>query len=253
MSGSRARLAVGWSVIALAAALVALPAGVGAQAARPEPPVAEAEGTDATAPVEIDGETLFRVRGISAYPAERRAREIAARIRDAARDPRASPTAVQVVEGEGRSSVVLGPRVILDVFDEDALIERFDRPALARGYSIRIGEALTAYRQRRTPRVLLVNTLYALGATVALAGLWLGIRRGFRRLEDALERGHRARQAGIRVQAVDVLQPSRVLAVLRAALGAVRVLLVVGVLYAYLDYVLELYPWTSPKRQIAGP
>src|SRR5262249_46974395 len=135
-----------------------------------------------------------------------------------------------------------------DVFDEDARIERFDRPTLARGYSIRIGEALTAYRQSRTPRVLLINTLYALGATVALAGLWLGIRRGFRRLEDALERAHRTRQAGIRVQAVDVLKPERVLAGLRAALRALRVLVVVGILYAYLDFVLELYPWT---RQLA--
>ena len=40
---------------------------------------------DATlAPVVIDGETLFSVRGLSTFPAERRAREIAERIRELA-------------------------------------------------------------------------------------------------------------------------------------------------------------------------
>jgi small-conductance mechanosensitive channel len=235
---------MGWLVVALVAALLALPAPAGAQA----PPATEVEVTDPTAPVVIDGETLFRVRGISSYPPERRASEIGARIRDAARDPRASPAAVQVVEAEGRSSIVLGPRVILDVFDEDARVERFDRPTLARAYSIRVGEALTAYRESRTVRALVVNTLYAVGATVVLVGLLLGIRGGFRRLQGALERRHRARPGGIRVQAVDVLHASRVLNVLLATLRAVRALVVLAVLFAYLDFVLELYPWT---RQLA--
>src|SRR5262245_16132273 len=240
MSGSGTRTGMRWPVVALVAALLALPPSAGAQA----PPATEAEVTDPTAPVVIDGETLFRVRGISAYTPERRASEIAGRIRDAARDPRASPAAVQVVEAEGRSSIALGPRVILDVFDEDARVERFDRPTLARAYSIRVGEALTAYRQGRTPRALGVSTLYALGATVVLVGLLLGIRRGFRRLQGALERRHQARPGGIRVQAVDVLPPSRVLSVLLSALRAARLLVVLGALYAYLDFVLELYPWT---------
>jgi small-conductance mechanosensitive channel len=151
---------------------------------------------------------------------------------------------VQVVEAQGRSSIVLGSRVILDVFDEDARVERFDRPTLARAYSIRVGEALTAYRQGRTPRALVVSTVYALGATVVLVGLLLGIRRGFRRLHGALERRHQARPGGIRVQAVDVLPSSQVLGVLLSALRAARFLVVLGVLYAYLDFVLELYPWT---------
>jgi small-conductance mechanosensitive channel len=233
-------MSMGWPVVALVAALLAIPASAGAQAS----PATEVEVTDPTAPVVIDGETLFRVRGISAYTPERRASEIAARIRDAARDPRASPAAVQVVEAEGRSSIVLGPRVILDVFDEDARVERFDRPTLARAYSIRVGEALTAYRQGRTPRALMVSTVYALGATAVLVGLLLGIRRGFRRLQGALERRHQVRPGSIRVQAVDVLPSSRVLDVLLSALRAARFLVALAVLYAYLDFVLELYPWT---------
>src|SRR6185436_18148648 len=39
-----------------------------------------------TAPVMVDGVTLFRVRGVSSYPAERRAAEIAKRIADVAGD-----------------------------------------------------------------------------------------------------------------------------------------------------------------------
>src|SRR5213596_1774649 len=46
---------------------------------------ADAPGT-ATAPVVVDGVTLFRVRGLSAYPADERASVIADRIRAAAAD-----------------------------------------------------------------------------------------------------------------------------------------------------------------------
>src|SRR5262245_44128921 len=47
---------------------------------------AESAADQPTAPVVIDGATLFRVRGVSAYPAERRAAEIADRIKGLAAD-----------------------------------------------------------------------------------------------------------------------------------------------------------------------
>ena len=46
---------------------------------------ADAPGA-ATAPVVVDGVTLFRVRGLSAYPADERASVIADRVRAAAAD-----------------------------------------------------------------------------------------------------------------------------------------------------------------------
>src|SRR5690349_10042745 len=45
---------------------------------------AESAVEQPTAPVVVDGVTLFRVRGVSSYPPERRAAEIAKRITDVA-------------------------------------------------------------------------------------------------------------------------------------------------------------------------
>src|SRR2546422_7020689 len=60
---------------------------------------ADAPGT-ATAPVVVDGATLFRVRGLSAYPADERASVIADRVRAAAADRGAAIDTLRVVPGE---------------------------------------------------------------------------------------------------------------------------------------------------------
>src|SRR5207245_11576324 len=57
---------------------------------------ADAPGT-ATAPVVVDGATLFRVRGLSAYPADERASAIADRVRAAAAARGAASDTLRVV------------------------------------------------------------------------------------------------------------------------------------------------------------
>src|SRR5213080_4457346 len=86
---------------------------------------ADAPGT-ATAPVVVDGVTLFRVRGLSAYPADERS-----------------------------SDIVMGDDPIMSVFEADAEVEGFHRDDLARWYARRIRGAVEAYRRDRSPRNLL--------------------------------------------------------------------------------------------------
>src|SRR4051812_14814070 len=66
-------------------------------AAPPEVDVA-AETEVATAPVEIDGELLFRVRGVTSFPAKERAAAIQKRIEQLAADPKFKAEDVKVVE-----------------------------------------------------------------------------------------------------------------------------------------------------------
>ena len=51
------------------------------------------------AAVTLDGKVLFYVRGISSYPAERRAREISEKIRKIAADPSIAADSLRAVEG----------------------------------------------------------------------------------------------------------------------------------------------------------
>ena len=57
-----------------------------------------ANQTVVTAPVIVDGITLLRVRGVSSFPATRRAREIAARIEQLAENELFDPESLKITE-----------------------------------------------------------------------------------------------------------------------------------------------------------
>ena len=77
-----------------------------------------AEATDAsliaserqvvTAPVVIDGRVLFRVRGVTAFPAAERAATIAQRIRAVAEDRAIPPRAIHLVANDHWTEIVGG-------------------------------------------------------------------------------------------------------------------------------------------------
>ena len=96
------------------------------------PPAASAAGPEAevahvTAPIVLDGETLFRVRGTVTFPAEERARRIAERIEEVARTATIAPEAVQAVPTDEFVNVAAGDRFLLAVTDADARLESIDR------------------------------------------------------------------------------------------------------------------------------
>ncbi|HPU81290.1 MAG TPA: mechanosensitive ion channel family protein, partial [Accumulibacter sp.] len=71
------------------------------------------DATVATAPVEVDGRVLFRVRGVSSFPARERAAAITERIRRLAGDPAVPAGSVRLVESGGYSSIMAGDRRIM--------------------------------------------------------------------------------------------------------------------------------------------
>jgi hypothetical protein len=135
-----------------------------------------------TAPVIVDGLTLFRVRGISSFPADERARGITERIREAAADSGLATSTLRVIAAERSSDIVMGDNPIMSVFDADAEVEGFHREDLARTYAQRIRGAVEAYRRDRAPRNLLVGAAASLAATAVLAVAVLLLIRLWRRL-----------------------------------------------------------------------
>ncbi|MBS1247096.1 MAG: MscS Mechanosensitive ion channel, partial [Proteobacteria bacterium] len=127
------------------------------------------------APVKLDGVALLRVRGISSFPAEKRAALIAGRIEALAADRRFSPTALRVEEAQGASRILAGDQLVLNVTDADAQLEGINRPLLASVYLQRIGEAISSYRRDREPEKILRGSLFAVAVFVVLGLLlWLG-------------------------------------------------------------------------------
>ena len=102
-----------------------------------------------TAPVTVDGVTLFRVRGISSYPAERRAAEIANRIADVAGDRTIPVDSLTVQDTPTASIVVAKGQRLFGVLDVDAELEGLTRQLVAQAYRHRVAEAITEFRRDR--------------------------------------------------------------------------------------------------------
>jgi small-conductance mechanosensitive channel len=241
--------------LALTATLCLLAAGAaaqptGASPAGPPPaapaPGPEAEDAHATAPVVLDGEALFRVRGVSTYPAAERARRIAERIEEAARAATIAPEAVQAVPGEGVVRVVAAGRLILVVTDADAQIEGLERGLLARVYVDRVQRALREYRQARQPAVLLRGARKALAATVAFAAALAALWWGFRRLQARFARRYEERIHALQFRSFEILRAHRIRGAVRGVMGAVRAVAVAALAYAWLQFVLSCFPATRP-------
>jgi small-conductance mechanosensitive channel len=241
------------------AILVLLVSGVWAQhavaAASPgsnTAPVASESGATAEherAAVTVDGKVLFHVRGVTSYPAEQRALAIRKRIETIAADRSVAADAVRVVETEDRSNIVAGDILVISVLDADAAPEGVTRKQLAEIFRVKVAEAIATHRDDRSPRALMISTLYALGATVVAAMLVFVLRLAFRRLDALLERRYRSRVEGLETQSHQLIQAKQLWKALQGFLETVRFLAVLAIIYLTLNLVLGLYPWTRPLAQ----
>jgi small-conductance mechanosensitive channel len=197
-----------------------------------------------TAPVEVDGRVLFRVRGVSSYPAEQRAAAVAQRIEAIAVDPAVRPDSVRAVEADGYSNIMAGERRVMSVFDADARVEEVARKTLALAISERTGQAIEHYRRERTPDALLRHALHSAGATAILAAvvvlaIWLS-----RASSRVVERRYHSRIRALGIQSFEILRAERIWSALRTALTTLRILAIAVAVFLYLDYVLGGLPWT---------
>ncbi len=207
---------------------------------------ASAGNSDARlAPVVIDGETLFSVRGVTARPADRRAREIADRIRALAANPKLSPTSLELEEHPGATWILAYGQRVMALLDEDAAIEETSRRPLAELYRARIAEAVEAWRYNRQPRVLWSRTLRALAATLMLLACGHFGRKIFLRTQRVVERHYRARMQAIKDRAFHILKVDHIWRALTGVLNVFWVAGIVVAVYLYLNYVLALFPWTN--------
>jgi small-conductance mechanosensitive channel len=204
----------------------------------------EADNEVRLAPVVVDGEPLFSVRGVTAYPAELRASQIADRIQAIAEDPNIAPGALALEEHPGATWIMSGRHRIMAVTDDDAEEEDIARGPLAEVYRLRIGKAIEEYRHYRRAGSLWLDALYTLGATAVLFLVgWAGVRF-VPHLRRAFERRYRKGIEGLAGKTHQIVQGEQVWFLLKGLLNVAWVVGIIVVLYLYLNYVLALFPWT---------
>ena len=205
---------------------------------------ADSEAGALSAPVVIDGRTLFRVRGTSSFSAERRAAGIAGRIKAVAADRTVSPDAVRAVETELGTAIFGGRERVMVVFDADAQLESLGRKTLAELLVRTMREAVASYRQARTREALLQSAAYAAVATVLLAALVTLVVWVSRWAERVLEATYRQRVQSVGIQSFQLVRAEQIWVALHRGVVVARALVILGLAFVYLQYVLGVFPWT---------
>jgi len=205
---------------------------------------ADSEAEVPSAPVVIDGRSLFRVRGTSSFPAERRAAGIAARIKAVADDRTVSPDAVHGVETEIGTAIFGGRARVMVVLDADARLESLERKTLAELLVGTMREAVASYRQARTREALLRSAAYAAVATVLLAALVTLVVWVSRWAEKVLEATYRQRVQSVGIQSFQLVRAEQIWVALHRAVVVARALIILALAFVYLQYVLGVFPWT---------
>ena len=206
---------------------------------------AELEIAD-TAPVVVNGEVSFRVVGISAYPAERRAAEIAGRIEALAKEPSFDPGAL-LAEDVGDYHQILpgaGRKPILRVLEADAEFEGVLRSVLAETIKTSIAASIKDYRHDHKPAVLIKNALYALAGALLLVALLYGLFWSFRRLGEFLESRFKQRMQNLEARSQKIFEGEQIWNRLQGALGLLRTLIVLFLVYTFTNFALSLFPQT---------
>jgi small-conductance mechanosensitive channel len=197
-----------------------------------------------TAPVEIDGAVLFRLRGVSSFPAEERAAAVSQRIAAAASNPGVSIDSLRVIENENTSDIAAGDQPLLRVVDADAALEQIGRRELAFTHLGRVRQAIIDYREARTPAALRrAANRTAIATALLLVGIWL-VLWFWRRLDAFLTRRLEARIHTVGIQSFEVMRAERIRATLKSGMVGIRnIALLAGVL-VYFGSVLATWPRT---------
>ena len=209
----------------------------------------EPETEVATAAVTIDGRIVFPVRGVSAYPAEKRAANIEARIVAVADDAGVATQRIRIVDSEHASEIVADQHRLVSIFDADGSIEGMDRRALAAAYAERIQTTIEDYRLHRTPQYLRTAALRAAGATAILAPVLWFIVWLMRRLSALAEARYKQRIRSVAIQSFQILQGEQIWSSVQGLLRTLRWVSIAILAYLYVQFVLDQFPWTRSIAQ----
>jgi len=196
------------------------------------------------APVVLDGVTLFRVRGVSALPAQERARRIAERLSAAGSDLTFDPGAVRIAEGDVGSEILAGARRLMVVSEADAAVERAPRTAVAATYRERIIEALKRFRAERSPAALGRALIGAAIVAVSLVAVLILLVILGRRLDAVLEARLHRQIRHVQIESFKLIDARLIWNTVRGGFRTIRLLLGLAAGFVALGLALRQFPGT---------
>jgi small-conductance mechanosensitive channel len=197
------------------------------------------------APVKLDGNVLFNLRGVSSFPAEQRAKEVSERIKDAAANYSIQPEMVKIVEENNSSIIYAGDLLIIRLFDADAAVEGIQQDLLAQTIELKIKTAINTYRNERSRPVVIKHIKQALLATLILIALLFGLLWLIKRMDTALQNRIKKRIESVENISFNLIKSNQIWRIFHVLVMTLRVILIVLTIVFFADYVLSLFPWTN--------
>jgi small-conductance mechanosensitive channel len=208
------------------------------QIAKPPTAVPEAEVIFAGKPL-----LTIKTRVHSFTPADR-AQTISLRLSKLINDPLFRVESVQVVDSESTSDIIAGELIIMSVTEADAAAEGRERLALAEEFAGKIRRAMEVRNQEYSLHSLLFGGLYTLLATLSLIAALVAIKHFLPRITAKIETWRGTYIRSIRFQSIEVLNETRISALILSILHGIKILLILALFYFYIPLVLSFFPWT---------
>jgi small-conductance mechanosensitive channel len=222
-----------------------------AQESPPETGETQTQADDAfAAPVVIDGETLFFVRGFSALPAPERAARIEQRILEIAELPEFVELEFEVREDDLGLAILANGRLLTVTTQADAQLEQISLTLLAELHADAIKKSIANYRSGRSDAALIDSAMVAVGWTVGFALLTVLFLKGRSKLIRWIQQVTIRRFTQFE-EATNAVVKGRAVAQLIGF--SVNLVLWIGylfILYYYLTFVLLSFVQTRPFAQL---
>ena len=197
-----------------------------------------------TALIEIDGRPILRVRGVAGLSAVDRARVIKDRIIGFAGDRDVPADTLSLEDNPLGTAIVAGGKPLLIVSDADAALEEMDRHTLASLTREILVDTVETWRAERAPEVRWRHAALAAASTLVLGVcLWI-VSRVTRRVREYVRTRIASRVRPVGVQSFEFVKARHLQALAQSAPGFAFWVVAAAATYAYLDFVLKLFPTT---------
>jgi small-conductance mechanosensitive channel len=197
------------------------------------------------APVKVDGDVLFLVRGSTTFPAADRAAAISKRIGKAASIPSLTSDSIKIRSVEDHLEIYDGPEFIMNVYPGDAEIEHLSMETFANLIKRKIGTTIEVYRIARSQPVLVKKSLNALGAAILLIVILIFEFWLFRKLNRILKARIQRRIESVENKSFKLIQSGQLWKAFNILSRTLRLVISVLLIAFFLNYILGLFPWTN--------
>ncbi|WP_433988714.1 hypothetical protein SuNHUV7_23620 (plasmid) [Pseudoseohaeicola sp. NH-UV-7] len=223
---------------------------VQAQESAPEAAETQTQADDAfAAPVVIDGETLFLVRGFSALPAPERAARIEQRILEIAELPEFVELDYEIREDGLGLAILANGRLLTVATQADADFEQISLIVLAELHAEAIKKSIANYRSGRSEEALVDSALVAVGLTVGFALLTFLFLKGRSKLIRWIQQVTIKRFTQFEEATNAVVKGKAVAQLIGFGTNMVLWIGWIFILYYYLTFVLLSFVQTRPFAQ----